>query len=128
MKEQDLIVQRNRPGTGIANTVVWRTREAKGIAGIKSGMPALGDVMSGEDIWDVLACIRSTGRSAYGKSRPKEPGARAMTDPRSTCHRNLRSPESCHGEHEDREAPARRPGATETGDILIMQDSKERHS
>ncbi|MCY4560562.1 MAG: cytochrome c, partial [Chloroflexi bacterium] len=34
--------------------------EARGIAGVKSGMPGLGDVMSDDEIWDVLAYIRST--------------------------------------------------------------------
>ncbi|MDE0113303.1 MAG: cytochrome c [Albidovulum sp.] len=34
--------------------------EARGIAGFKSGMPGFGDVMSDEEIWDVLAFIRST--------------------------------------------------------------------
>ena len=34
--------------------------EARGVAGIKSGMPGLGDVMSDDGIWDVLAYIRST--------------------------------------------------------------------
>ena len=34
--------------------------EARGIAGFESGMPGLGDVMSDDEIWDVLAYIRST--------------------------------------------------------------------
>ncbi len=34
--------------------------KARGIVGFKSGMPGLGDIMSDEDIWDVLAYIRST--------------------------------------------------------------------
>ena len=34
--------------------------EAKGITRFKSGMPGLGDAMSDEGIWDVLAYIRST--------------------------------------------------------------------
>ena len=34
--------------------------EAKGIAGFESGMPGLGDVMSDDEIRDVLAYIRST--------------------------------------------------------------------
>ena len=34
--------------------------EARGIAGFMSGMPGLGDVMSDDEIWDVLAYIRST--------------------------------------------------------------------
>ena len=34
--------------------------EARGIAGFRSGMPGLGDVMSDDGIWDVLAYIRST--------------------------------------------------------------------
>ena len=41
----------------------WRRpglMEARGIAGFESGMPGLGDVMSDDEIWDVLAYIRST--------------------------------------------------------------------
>ena len=34
--------------------------EARGVTGIKSGMPGLGDAMSDEEIWDVLTYIRST--------------------------------------------------------------------
>ena len=34
--------------------------EAKGITRFKSGMSGLGDAMSAEGIWDVLAYIRST--------------------------------------------------------------------
>ena len=34
--------------------------EARGIAWVESGMPGLGDVMSDDEIWDVLAYIRST--------------------------------------------------------------------
>ena len=33
--------------------------EARGVAGFKSGMPGLGHVMSDDEIWDVLAYIRS---------------------------------------------------------------------
>ena len=34
--------------------------EARGVAGLESGKPGLGDVMSDDEIWDVLSCIRST--------------------------------------------------------------------
>ena len=34
--------------------------EARGIPGIESGMPGLGDVMTDDQIWDVLSYIRST--------------------------------------------------------------------
>lgn len=34
--------------------------EERGIAGFKSGMPGYGDVLSDEDIWDILGFIRST--------------------------------------------------------------------
>ena len=34
--------------------------EARGVAGFRSGMPGLGHVMSDDEIWDVLAYIRST--------------------------------------------------------------------
>ena len=34
--------------------------EARGIAGFESGMPGLGEVMSDDEIWDVLAYMRST--------------------------------------------------------------------
>ena len=34
--------------------------EARGMTGFASGMPGLGDAMSDEEIWDVLAYIRST--------------------------------------------------------------------
>ena len=34
--------------------------EARGIAGFKSGMPGLADAMSDDEIWEVLAYIRST--------------------------------------------------------------------
>ena len=34
--------------------------ESRGIAGFKSGMPALADAMSDDEIWEVLAYIRST--------------------------------------------------------------------
>ena len=34
--------------------------EARGIIGIESGMPGLGDVMTDDQIWDVLSYIRST--------------------------------------------------------------------
>ena len=34
--------------------------EARGIPGIESGMPGLGDAMTDDEIWDVLAYIRST--------------------------------------------------------------------
>ncbi len=34
--------------------------EARGIAGFKSGMPGLGDVLTDDGIWDILAHIRST--------------------------------------------------------------------
>ena len=34
--------------------------EQRGVTGFKSGMPGFADVLSDEDIWDVLAFIRST--------------------------------------------------------------------
>ena len=34
--------------------------EARGVAGFKSGMPGLADAMSDDEVWDVLAYIRST--------------------------------------------------------------------
>ena len=34
--------------------------EARGIAGFKSGMPGFGEAMTDDEIWDVLAFIRST--------------------------------------------------------------------
>ncbi len=34
--------------------------EARGIIRFKSGMSSLGDVLTGDEIWDILACIRST--------------------------------------------------------------------
>ena len=34
--------------------------EARGIAGFKSGMPGLGDVLTDDGIWDILAHIRFT--------------------------------------------------------------------
>ena len=34
--------------------------EARGISGFNSGMPGFGETMTDEDIWDVLAYIRST--------------------------------------------------------------------
>ena len=33
---------------------------ARGITGFSSGMPGFGDVLSDQDIWDILAFIRST--------------------------------------------------------------------
>lgn len=33
---------------------------ARGVTGFTSGMPAFGDVLSDDEIWDVLAYIRST--------------------------------------------------------------------
>ena len=34
--------------------------EALGVTGFKSGMPGLGHVLTDEEIWDILAYIRST--------------------------------------------------------------------
>lgn len=34
--------------------------EARGVTGVRSGMPAFGEVLSDEEIWDILAYIRST--------------------------------------------------------------------
>ena len=34
--------------------------DRRGVAGFRSGMPAMGDVLSDDDIWNVLAYIRST--------------------------------------------------------------------
>ena len=45
--------------------------EARGGTGIKSGMPDLGDVMSDEEIWDVLAYIRSTWSDRIRKIQAK---------------------------------------------------------
>ena len=45
--------------------------EARGGTGIKSGMPGLGDVMSDEEIWDVLAYIRSTWSDRIRKIQAK---------------------------------------------------------
>lgn len=36
-----------------------RLMEARGVAGFESGMPGLGDAMRDDEIWDVLAYIRS---------------------------------------------------------------------
>ena len=52
--------------------------EARGITGIKSGMPGFVDVMSDEEIWDVLAYIRSTWPDHIreiqsGRNPPHEP-------------------------------------------------------
>ena len=37
-----------------------RLMEVRGVTGFKSGMSGFGDVMSDDEIWDVLAYIRST--------------------------------------------------------------------
>ena len=34
--------------------------EARGISGLKSGMQGFGDVLTDDEIWDILAYIRST--------------------------------------------------------------------
>ena len=45
--------------------------EARGVTGIKSGMPGLGDAMSDEEIWDVLTYIRSTWPERIRKIQAK---------------------------------------------------------
>ena len=58
--------------------------EARGIAWVESGMPGLGDVMSDDEIWDVLAYIRLHLARPHPKYPGRQkPGARAMTGPLS---------------------------------------------
>jgi mono/diheme cytochrome c family protein len=43
--------------------------QSRGITGVKSGMPAFEHVLSDDDIWDILAYIRSTWSEREQKSQ-----------------------------------------------------------